>query len=109
MSFDILPILSGIIVFFAQISLLAEWRFLVFFTLHMGLAIASSVITIHMKSLANFGPSNEWVYVVATFSASVADALLTGGIILGLLRSRRAHNSDDNLLDLFVIYGVNSG
>ncbi|KAI0759600.1 hypothetical protein BD413DRAFT_617691 [Trametes elegans] len=120
-SLKILPVFSGLIVFLAQIFFARRVALLgfaykilvgvalVFFSLHMGLTIALTVVTIEVHSPQNFGPSNEWIFIVATFAATIADWLLAAGIISGLYRSRELHTSNDSYCDLFVLYVINTG
>ncbi|KAL1949704.1 hypothetical protein VTO73DRAFT_8585 [Trametes versicolor] len=71
---------------------------------------ALTVVINQVGSLDDFTRDNVWLFAATLFPASLADILLAGGIIVGLLRSRETYNYwQDGLHEFLVMFVVNSG
>ncbi|KAI0654339.1 hypothetical protein C8Q70DRAFT_1058582 [Cubamyces menziesii] len=76
--------------------------------LHLGFAMATIIISSRYRGLNTIPPSQVWVFSALASTATAADALLSGAIIVGLWRSRVSRRGY-GWSELFVLYVVNTG
>ncbi|KAI0667856.1 hypothetical protein C8Q78DRAFT_1050114 [Trametes maxima] len=90
-----------ILVVFASLALLA----------HVGFAIGITVNAFKVNSLSGFEHGGDWLFPSTLGSATIADALLSAGILHAVRRSRGSQQSskDESTFDLVILYVVNSG
>ncbi|KAI0667840.1 hypothetical protein C8Q78DRAFT_291526 [Trametes maxima] len=74
----------------------------------LGFAIAATVEAFIRPTFADFGKV-AWMTSAAFGGAVAVDSLLTGTLILVLQRSRTGFKKTDSLIDVLIIYAINTG
>ncbi|EIW57988.1 uncharacterized protein TRAVEDRAFT_29858 [Trametes versicolor FP-101664 SS1] len=121
-SVAVVPLLSTVVgliaeIFFAwRVSMLGSWHKIIAIIAILCLLTqigCSSVSVRQMYVTGTFEVSEskalDWVARIGYGFTALADILLSGCIIRALRRSRARHEQTDTLLDVFMLYVVNSG
>ncbi|KAH9848451.1 hypothetical protein C2E23DRAFT_844084 [Lenzites betulinus] len=77
----------------------------------LGIAIALTIVSVHLDNLQNFGPTTEWLFGTGLWFATAADILLSCAIIIALRRSRETYGprGAEGNVDRFILFFVNTG